>query len=382
MAAARFLLGFVGAGFVVGVRMISEWYPAKQVGLATGIYGGLGNFGASGAAIILPTVALLFGGEDGWRYAVAMTGVIALIYAFVYYNSVSDTPKGSTYFKPKKSGGLEVTSKADLYFYLLMNIPMYAALAVLSWKLSPSGVNLISAEVAQGLYIGLFVLYFYQAYYIYQVNKDIFVKSVPQIHRYKFKQVAVLDLAYMVTFGSELAVVSMLPLFFLQTFEISAIQAGLLASGFAFMNLVSRPAGGLLSDRFGRKMALSFCIAGLAVGYYVMSQISSDWPIVMAVLATMGCAFFVNAGCGAVFAVVPLIQRRLTGQIAGMTGAYGNIGALIFLTILSLVSTETFFLVIAGTAVVILFAVQLMDEPKGQMAEILPDGTVQMIDVN
>lgn len=382
LAVARFMLGFVGAGFVIGVRMISEWYPAKQVGLATGIYGGMGNFGAAGASITLPAIALLFGGEDGWRYAVALTGVIALVYAFIYYNSVSDTPKGSTYFKPKKSGGLEVTSKGDLIFYLIMNIPMYAALAVLAWKLSPSGVSLLSSEIVQAIYIGLFALYFYQAYHIYQVNKDIFVKPVPEIHRYKFKQVAVLDLAYMVAFGSELAVVSMLPLFFLNTFDISVVQAGLLASGFAFMNLVSRPTGGLLSDRFGRKKALSICIAGLAVGYYVMSQITSEWAIVFAVLASMGCAFFVNAGCGAVFAVVPLIQRRLTGQIAGMAGAYGNIGALIFLTVLSLVATKTFFLVIAATAVVTLIVVQFMDEPKGQMAEILPDGTVQMIDVN
>jgi NNP family nitrate/nitrite transporter-like MFS transporter len=29
LAAARFMLGFVGAGFVIGIRMISEWYPAK-----------------------------------------------------------------------------------------------------------------------------------------------------------------------------------------------------------------------------------------------------------------------------------------------------------------------------------------------------------------
>jgi len=342
----------------------------------------LGNFGAAGAAVSLPTIAQMFGGDDGWRYAVALTGVIALIYAFIYYNAVSDTPKGSTYFKPKKSGGLEVTSKGDLYFYLFMNIPMYAALAVLAWKLSPSGVSLLTAEVVQAIYIGLFALYFYQAYHIYQVNKEIFVKAVPTIHRYKFKQIAVLDLAYMVAFGSELAVVSMLPLFFFETFQISVVQAGILASSFAFMNLVSRPTGGWLSDRFGRKNALSICIAGLSIGYYVMSQITSEWSIALAVLASMACAFFVNAGCGAVFAVVPLVQRRLTGQIAGMAGAYGNIGALIFLTILSLVTTETFFLVIAATAIVTLLAVQFMDEPKGQMAEILPDGTVQMIDVN
>jgi NNP family nitrate/nitrite transporter-like MFS transporter len=382
LAAARFMLGFVGAGFVIGIRMISEWYPAKHVGLAEGIYGGWGNFGSAAAAMTLPTIALLFGGEEGWRYAIALTGAIAFVYAFIYYNSVTDTPKGSTYFKPKKSGAMEVTSKGDFYLYLVMNIPMYAALALLTWKLSPAGVNLLSEVVASSIYVGLVVLYFFQVYKIYQVNKDIFVKEVPEIHRYNFKQVAVLDLAYLATFGSELAVVSMLPLFFSNTFEITAVQAGLLASGFAFMNLVSRPIGGLFSDKLGRKKTLTICLTGLVAGYYVMSLITPEWAIVFAVLATMACSFFVQAGEGAVFAVVPLVQRRLTGQVAGMAGAYGNVGAVSFLTVLSLVSAQTFFLVIAATAVVALVAVQFMDEPKGQMAEVLPDGTVQMIDVD
>jgi NNP family nitrate/nitrite transporter-like MFS transporter len=225
-------------------------------------------------------------------------------------------------------------------------------------------------------------LFAYQVYHIYQVNKEVFTTEVPEIHRYKFKQVAVLDLAYLATFGSELAVVSMLPLFFSDTFDISPVQAGLLASGFAFMNLVSRPVGGLFSDKLGRKRTLTICISGLAVGYIVLGMITPEWFLVFAVLATMACSFFVQAGEGAVFAVVPLVQRRLTGQIAGMAGAYGNVGAVTFLTVLSLVSAQTFFFVIAATAVVTLIAVQFMDEPRGQMAEILPDGTVQMIDVH
>ncbi|EGL53040.1 nitrate/nitrite transporter [Methylophaga aminisulfidivorans MP] len=382
LALARFMLGFVGAGFVIGIRMISEWFPAKQVGLAEGIYGGWGNFGSAAAAMSLPTIALMFGGEDSWRYAIGLTGAIALVYAFIYYNSVSDTPQGSTYFKPKKSGAMEVTSKGDFFLYIVMNIPMYAALALLAWKLSPSGVSLLSMNVSYAIYVGLVVLFFYQVYHIYQVNKEVFVKETPEIHRYKFKQVAVLDLAYLATFGSELAVVSMLPLFFSETFDISAVQAGLLASGFAFMNLVSRPIGGLFSDRLGRKRTLTICISGLAVGYFVMGMITPEWFIVLAVLATMACSFFVQAGEGAVFAVVPLVQRRLTGQVAGMAGAYGNVGAVTFLTILSLVSAQTFFFVICGTAIVTLIAVQFMDEPRGQMAEVLPDGSVQMIDVH
>ena len=60
LALFRFLLGFVGAGFVIGIRLVGEWFPARQVGLAEGVYGGWGNFGSAAAAFILPTVALVF----------------------------------------------------------------------------------------------------------------------------------------------------------------------------------------------------------------------------------------------------------------------------------------------------------------------------------
>jgi MFS transporter, NNP family, nitrate/nitrite transporter len=379
LAIARFMLGFVGAGFVIGIRMISEWFPAKQVGLAEGIYGGWGNFGSAAAALTLPSLALFYGGDDGWRYAIGTTGVMIFIYAFIYFNTVTDTPEGSTYFKPNKTGGLEVTSKGDFFFYLLMNIPLYAALAVLTWKLTT--LALLTSSVATFIYIGLACVYAFQTYKIYQVNAHIFKEDVPEIHKYKFKQVAILDLSYMVTFGSELAVVSMLPLFFLDTFEISQTAAGMLASGYAFMNLVARPTGGWFSDKFGRKRTLIIAMCGLAVGYFLMSQINSGWAIPLAVLVTMCCSFFVQSGEGAVFAVVPLVQRRLTGQIAGMAGAYGNVGAVCFLTVFSFVTPQTFFLVIAGASIVTLLAVMFLDEPQGSMVEVLPDGTVQMIEV-
>ena len=71
-----------------------------------------------------------------------------------------------------------------------------------------------------------------------------------------------------------------------------------------------------------------------------------------------------------------------TGQIAGMTGAYGNVGGVTFLTVLSFVSPQTFFLVIAVTGLATLAVTQFfMDEPAGKIAEVLPDGTVQLIDV-
>lgn len=95
----------------------------------------------------------------------------------------------------------------------------------------------------------------------------------------------------------------------------------------------------------------------------------------------MCCSFFVQAGEGAVFAMVPLVKRSMTGQIAGMTGAYGNVGAVIFLTILSFVDYSTFFIVIAGCAAVIFVAVQFIEEPQGHVAEINADGSVELIQV-
>ena len=379
LALARFLMGFVGAGFVIGIRIVSEWYPAKQVGLAEGVYKGLGNVGSAAAAVSLPALALLFGGDDGWRYATGLTGILTLVYSVVYYFSVTDTPAGSTYFKPNKSGGLEVTSKKDFFYYLLLNIPMYAALALLTWKVSVLG--LLDERAVYMIYATLACTYVLQSIQIYKVNSDVFKKSVPEMHCYKFKQVSILSLAYAVTFGAELAVVSMLPLFFLETFDIPVIAAGMLAACFAGMDVISCPSGGWLSDKFGRKKTLIVLLSGLAAGFVLMSQISSEWPILLAVLIIMACSFFVGSGAGGVFAVVPLIRRRLTGQIAGVVGAYGNIGAVLFLTVLSFVSAQVFFLVIAAAVTVTILAVMFLEEPEGHMAEILPDGTVQMIEV-
>lgn len=381
-AIARFLLGFIGAGFVIGIRMVSEWFPHNELGTAEGIYGGWGNFGSAAAAFTLPSISLIFGGEDGWRYAIGITGLISLLFGFIYYFNVTNTPKGSTYFRPKSSSAMEVTSVGDFYLLLLMKIPMYAALSLLTWKLSPHEVNLISNLTTYFIYGGLVLLYLLEVYKVWSVNKHVFSKKVLEIHRYNFKQVAVLDILYFTNFGSELAVVSMLPLFFLDTFELDPVTAGMVSSAYAFMNLMSRPAGGWISDRYGRKSTLLILTAGLAIGYFLMSQVNSNWPLWLAVVTAMGCSFFVQSGEGAVFAVVPLIKRRLTGQIAGMTGAYGNVGAVTFLTILSFVDYKTFFLVITATALIGFITLFFMQEPRGHIAEIKEDGTVELINVS
>ncbi len=382
LALSRFLLGFVGAGFVIGIRLVGEWFPAKQVGIAEGVYGGWGNFGSAAAAMTLPTLALVFGGEDGWRYAMGTTGVIGMLYALLFFWKARDTPKGSTYFKPKRNGGLEVTSKRDFYFLIAMNVPMYGALGLLTWKLGPSNLRLLGESLMAPVFVSLAALFAFQTWQLFRVNRHVFETEVPALHRYSFKQVAILDIAYLVSFGSELAVVSMLPLFFLQTFTgLDQVQAALLASGFAFMNLAARPGGGWLSDKFGRRKTLMILITGLMFGYFLLSRVNGGWPVALAVVATMCCSFFVQAAEGAVFAMVPLVQRRMTGQIAGMVGAFGNVGGVLFLTALSMVSYSAFFLVIGSAAAIALVCAYFLDEPQGHMAEVREDGTVELLEV-
>lgn len=383
LALMRFLSGFIGAGFVVGIRMISEWFPAKQTGIAQGIYGGWGNFGSAGAAVSLPFIAASFGAADGWRYAITIASVLAIAYGVFYYFSVTNTPKGSTYFKPKKSGAMEVSNRSDLLLYILMNVPLYLALSLLTWKLSPVNMNMISVSVELSVYLLLVVTFTLQVYKTWQVNVDILKNPVPKQHRYKFKQVAILDWAYLVTFGTELAVVSMLAMFYVDWFELPKITAALLAGIYPFINLVARPGGGYLSDKYGRKLTLIVVFSGVALSFIILGNVDKDWSIYTVVALTIIGGIFSKAGSGAVFAMVPLIQRRLTGQIAGMAGAFGNVGAVIFLTVNSLVDYDQFFMLIGLVSfAVLMLIVFFLEEPDGHMVEILDDGTVEVIKLN
>ncbi|HFE37288.1 MAG TPA: MFS transporter [Gammaproteobacteria bacterium] len=382
LALLRFLSGFIGAGFVVGIRMIGEWFPAKQTGLAQGIYGGWGNFGSAGAAVSLPFIAANVGGEDGWRIAITVASLVAITYGVIYYFIVRNTPKGSTYFKPKKMGAMEVTSGVDLVLYALMNLPLFIALGVLTWKLSPAQMNLIDQGTAYVIYALLVVTYLVQIGKIWHVNAHVLTQPVPEMHRYKFKQVAILDWAYLVTFGTELAVVSILAMFYVSWFDIPKVTAALLAGTYPFINLFARPGGGWISDIIGRKLTLCIVFAGITASFIALGFVDKTWSISLVVGITIIAGIFSKAGSGAVYAMVPLVKRRMTGQIAGMVGAFGNVGAVLFLTVNSLVNYDQFFMFIGiVSGAVFLLILFLLEEPKGQIAETLPDGTVQMIDV-
>ena len=133
----------------------------------------------------------------------------------------------------------------------------------------------------------------------------------------------------------------------------TATVAGVVAASFAFVNLGARPLGGYLSDRMSnRKRTMLIYMVGIAVGFFLMALIGRwgggvdadglrtvvpmfggvAW-LAVAVAITIFASVFVQGAEGATFAIIPMINKRMTGQIAGMAGAYGNVGAVVYLVV-------------------------------------------------
>lgn len=363
---SRLILSSVGASFVVGIHMTALWFKPRDIGFAEGFYAGWGNFGSAAAAMTLPTIALtMFGGPEGWRYAVALSGVVMGVYGVFYWFAITDGPTADTHKKPRKAAALEVSSYRDLIMLSVMTVPMVGILGVLVWRVQRTGY--IDDITAWACYLAIAVVILYQLVQVFRVNLPILKKGIPADDRYPFSSVAALNTTYFANFGAELAVVSMLPMFFEETWGLTAAAAGLIASTFAFVNLFARPMGGLVSDRFGnRRFVMLVYMLGIAVGFALMGLMNSKWPLVIAVAITVGCSFFVQGAEGATFGIIPSIKRRLTGQISGMAGAYGNVGAVFYLLVFMFVTPSQFFLIIAGGAFISwIVCLVWLKEPEG-----------------
>jgi NNP family nitrate/nitrite transporter-like MFS transporter len=347
---SRLVLSSIGASFVVTIHMVALWFPPRSIGFAEGFAAGWGNFGSAAAAMTIPTIALhIYGGPEGWRWAVATSGLVIAAYGVFYWFAITDGPSKDTQKKPRKASALEVSSWGDLVMLCIFTVPMVGILSILVYRVQLMGY--IDGMTATICYVAIAVIVTWQVWQAIRVNVPILRKGVPEDDRYPFTSVAALNITYFANFGAELAVVSMLPMFFQETWGLSAVAAGLIASAFAVVNLVARPMGGLVSDRFGnRRFVMMAYMFGIGLGFVMMGLLNSSWPLIVAIAITIMCSFFVQGAEGATFGIVPSIKRRVTGQISGMAGAYGNVGAVFYLFVFMFVDASTFFFIIAAGA--------------------------------
>lgn len=163
----------------------------------------------------------------------------------------------------------------------------------------------------------LALLYIYKGIQIIRYNLPRIKTGVPEDSKYPFSSVAALNTTYFANFGAELAVVSMLPMFFEGIFNFTPQMAGVIAMSFAFVNLFARPLGGYLSDMMGsRKKTMIMYMIGITLGFFLMGLISryngvgpdgtmllapmfdGSWWIVVSVIITMFCSLFVQGAEG------------------------------------------------------------------------------------
>ena len=394
---SRLALGAIGAGFVIGIKMTANWFTPKYIGRAEGFYAGWGNFGSAAAAAMVPFVAVNILGGD-WRWSLAITSIVAAIYGIIYFFVVKDYPEG---VKPavskNKAGTLPVSSYFDLGQYLVWELPLYGALGLVVYVLHKqmiNGVNMISMTHVWIAWIILGVVYLADISRILKANLSRLKAGVPEKEKFPFGSVGALNSTYFANFGAELAIVSMLPMFFYEVFGnllasdgsriMTLTMAGAVAGSFAFMNLVARPLGGLISDKMGnRKKTMLIYMSGITVGFFLMGMISKYGPLdsqgevtlvpqfntiawlIVSVAITMFASFFVQGAEGATFAMIPSIKKEITGRIAGMAGAFGNVGAVTYLFLYNFMDDKTFLFMLSGGALIsLVYCFIMLKEPK------------------
>lgn len=132
----------------------------------------------------------------------------------------------------------------------------------------------------------------------------------------------VLSLFYFLTFGGFVALALYMPTFLREIFNLSATDAGARTAGFVVLATLMRPAGGILSDRFGGARVLVFVFVAIAA----LALFLSFTSIALFTVGALGTAAALGLGNGAVFKLVPQYFPKETGTVTGLVGAFGGLG--------------------------------------------------------
>lgn len=86
-SAARFALGLGESGnFPTAIRVVAEWFPAKERSVATGIFNTGSNIGAIFAPVLVPLIVWFFGGWQAAFITLACADLVWLTFWLGLYN--------------------------------------------------------------------------------------------------------------------------------------------------------------------------------------------------------------------------------------------------------------------------------------------------------
>ena len=271
----RLAIGAIGASFVITQYHTSVMFAPNVVGTANAAVGGWGNAGGGFAQSIMPLMvtALVGVGVEqafSWRVALFVPGFAMLIMAYFYARCTQDTPQGNV---------------ADL--------------------------RAAGYEPEGGKKGGMAVF-------------------LAAMRNYRVWMLAV---TYGGCFGVEIFIHNIAATYYVDTFGLSIASAGLAAGTFGLIALFGRAMGGIFSDRIarikgldGRTTLLFALMMGEGAGLLLFSQAPT---VALAITSMVAFGLFTHMACGATYALMPFVDRKALGGVAGLIGAGGNAGAVL-----------------------------------------------------
>jgi NNP family nitrate/nitrite transporter-like MFS transporter len=268
----RLTIGVIGSSFVVTQYHTSVMFAPNVVGTANATAAGWGNLGGGVTQMTMPLLfaAFLSLGANawwGWRMAMFVPGLAMLLCGVAYYFLTQDTPSGS-FSDLRAKGELTLPSRGGGFWEVARDARVWA----------------------------LFVI-------------------------------------YGCCFGIELTIDNIAALYFADYFHLALTAAGFVAASFGMMNIFARALGGIVSDRCyakwglrGRVILLGCTLCAEGLGLMLFSQVRL---LPLAIGSMMIAGLFVKMSNGATYAVVPFVNKRALGAVAGIVGAGGNVGAVL-----------------------------------------------------
>ena len=269
----RLMIGVIGASFVITQFHTSIMFAPNVVGTANATTAGWGNLGGGVTQIVMPQIFLVIVtivGDKflGWRLAMAIPGIALLLMGIAYYFLTKDAPDGD--FKDLRERG-----------------------------------EMPSVKAARGTFR--------------EAAKD--------------PRVWALFVLYAACFGIELTINGTAALYFTDYFKLDIATAGLIAGLFGLMNLFARSLGGIFSDRFAQSSGLrgrvNFLFVIIFLEGVMLVLFSRASVLILAIPLLILFSTAVQMSEGATFGVVPFMNKRALGSVAGIVGAGGNFGAVL-----------------------------------------------------
>jgi len=296
LAVLRFFIGLGGSTFVCCQFWTSRMFTKEIAGTANALVGGWGNLGGGVTQIVMGAVLFpLFkttfglGAETAWKTVALVPAAVGFTLGFLIIKISDDAPKGN-YAEMKKAGTMpEVSAGA-------------------SFRSGAANIN-----------------------------------------------TWILFLQYACCFGVELTMNNAAASYFKTKFELTTESAAAIASIFGWMNLFARGIGGFMSDKLNAKMGMRGRLwwqTGLLLvegGLVFVFSSSNSLPV--AIIVMVAFSTVVQAAEGSTYGIVPYVNPPVTGSIAGVVGAGGNLGAVGFGLGFRNLDTLTAFRLMGGTII-------------------------------